>query len=122
MVSIYGKTLRVQKQSGAYLSLELGEVDRAESISFGDNGDQVDSGAQSLHDLNIERLQGVAGRPDEVQASVDTKIDLVLATGLLLLKHVGLVLVVEELNDGHPGVAVVDVVTEAGGVDHSQAN
>jgi hypothetical protein len=32
------------------------------------------------------------------------------------------VLVVEELDDGLPGVAVVDIVTESGSVDDGQSN
>ena len=59
----------------------------------------------------------MAGGADKVQAGVHAEIDLVLAAGLLLLEHVGLMLVVEELDDGHPRVAVVDVVAEARGVD-----
>jgi hypothetical protein len=53
---------------------------------------------------------------------VHAEVDLVLAARLLLLEHIGLMLVVEELDDGHPRVAVVDVVAEAGGVDDSKAN
>jgi hypothetical protein len=64
----------------------------------------------------------VAGRADEVEAGVHAQVNLVLAARLLLLEHVGLMLVVEELDDGHPRVAVVDIVTEARGVDNSQAN
>jgi hypothetical protein len=64
----------------------------------------------------------VAGGADEVEAGVHAEVDLVLAAGLLLLEHIGLMLVVEELDDGHPRVAVVDVVAEAGGVDDSKAN
>jgi hypothetical protein len=64
----------------------------------------------------------VAGRADEIQAGVHTEIDLVLAARLLLLEHVRLVLVVEELDNGHPRVAVVDVVAEARRVNNSQAN
>lgn len=64
----------------------------------------------------------MAGRADEVQAGMDTEINLVLAAGLLLLKHVRLVLVVEELDDGLPRIAVVDIVTEAGGINDSQSN
>lgn len=64
----------------------------------------------------------MASRADEVQAGVNTQVDLVLAAGLLLLKHVRLVLVVEELDDGHPGVAVVNVVTEAGSVNDGQSD
>lgn len=64
----------------------------------------------------------MASGADEVQAGVYTKVDLLLALGLLLLQHVGLVLVVEELNDGLPRIAVVDIVAEAGGVNDSQAD
>lgn len=102
--------------------LELGQVSGAEGIRLGNDGDEVDARAEPLHDLDIQGLQGVAGRADEVQAGVDTEVDLVLAAGLLLLEHVGLVLVVEELDNGHPGVAVVDIVTEARGVNHGQAD
>lgn len=64
----------------------------------------------------------MAGRADEVQAGMNTEINLVLTAGLLLLKHVRLVLVVEELDNGLPRIAVVDIVTEAGGVNDSQSN
>lgn len=39
---------------------------------------------------------------DEIQASVHTEIDLVNSARLLLLKHIGLVLIVKELDDRHP--------------------
>lgn len=64
----------------------------------------------------------MAGRPDKVQAGVDTKIDLIGAARLLFLQHVRLVLVIEELDDGLPRVAVVDIVAEARGVDDSEAD
>ncbi len=60
--------------------------------------------------------------PDEVQAGVDTQVDLIGAAWLLLLQHVRLMLVVQKLNDGLPGVAVVDIVPEPGSVDDSQAD
>lgn len=64
----------------------------------------------------------MAGGADKVQAGVNTEIDLIRAARLLLLQHVRLVLVVEELDDGLPRVAVVDVVTETRGVDNSKAD
>lgn len=108
--------------NNTYALLELCKVSRAESISLGDDRYQVDAGAKALHDLDVERLKGVACWANEVQASVDTQVDLVISAGLLLLQHVGLVLVVEELDDGHPGVPVVDIVAESRGVDNSQAD
>ena len=102
--------------------LELGQVGGAEGVGLGDNGDQVDTRTEPLHDLDVKGLEGVARRANEVQTGVDTEVDLVLTAGLLLLKHVRLVLVVEELNDGHPRVAVVNIVAESGSVDNGQAD
>lgn len=64
----------------------------------------------------------MASWPDEVQAGMDTEVDLVDTAGLLLLQHVRLVLVVEEFDDRHPRVAVVDIVAEARGINDGQAN
>jgi len=105
-----------------YPRLELGEVCWAQCIGLGDNGNQVDTGAEPLHNLNIQGLQGVASGSNEVQAGVDAQIDLIGAAGLLFLQHVGLMLVVQELDDGLPRVTVVHVVPEAWGVDNSEAD
>jgi hypothetical protein len=102
--------------------LELLEVRGAESVCLGDDGNKVNTRAQPLHNLNVEGLKSVTSGANEVQAGVDAEIDLVLTARLLLLKHVGLVLVVEELDNGHPGIAVVDVVTESRCVDNGQAD
>jgi hypothetical protein len=112
----------VEGVGATYPLLELEQVRGAQGVGLGNNGNQVDARAQLLHDLNIERLQGVAGGTDEVQAGVDTEVDLVTAARLLLLEHVRLVLVVEELDDGLPRVAVVHVVAEARGVNDGQAD
>src|SRR2546423_14290969 len=49
------------------------------------------------------------------------KINLVHTSWLLLLQHVGLMLVVKELNNWHPRITVVDIVPKAGRVDNSKA-
>jgi hypothetical protein len=59
---------------------------------------------------------------DEVQASMDTEIDFVNTAGLLLLQHVGLMLIIQEFDDWHPGIAVVDIVSEARCVDYCETN
>jgi hypothetical protein len=105
-----------------YPLLELEQISGAQGVGLGNDGDQVDARAQLLHDLDVERLQGVARGADEVQAGVDAQVDLVGAARLLLLQHVRLVLVVEELDYGLPRVAVVHVVAEAGRVDDRQAD
>ena len=58
--------------------------------------------------------------PNEVQASMDTQVGLLRALGLLLLSHICLMLVVNEVDDGAPRVAVVHVVAKARGVDDSE--
>lgn len=105
-----------------YPSLELGQIGRAQCVGLGDHGNEVDTCAELLHDLDVERLEGVAGGSDEVQAGVHAEIDLIAALRLLLLQHERLVLVVEELDDGLPRVAVVYVVAEAGCVDDGEAD
>ena len=86
----------------AYPLLELGKVGGCEGVSLCDHRDEVDTSAELLHNLNVERLQAVASGANEVQACVHTKIDLLSTARLLLLEHVALVLVVEELNDWLP--------------------
>ena len=105
---------------GADALLEGVEVVAGEGVGLGDDGDEVDAGAEALHDLNVERLEVVAGGPDEVQAGVHPQVRLVRPVRLLLLPHVHLVLVVDEVDDGRPRVAVVDVVAETGRVDDRQ--
>ena len=51
---------------------------------------------------------------------MDTKVTLLAALGMLLVNHVRLMLVVNEVDDGRPRVAVVDIVTETGGVDYGE--
>ena len=86
----------------AYPLLELGKIGGCEGISLCDHRDKVDTSAELLHDLNVERLQAVASRTNEVQACVHTKINLLSAARLLLLEHVALMLVVKEFNDWLP--------------------
>jgi hypothetical protein len=53
---------------------------------------------------------------------MDTQIDLINTAWLLLLQHVRFVLVVQELDDWHPGITVVDIVAEARSIDDSEAD
>ena len=59
---------------------------------------------------------------NKVQACVHTEINLVNTARLLLLKHIRLMLIIEELDYGHPRVTVVDIVAESGSVNNSQAH
>ena len=59
---------------------------------------------------------------DEVQACVDTEINLVHTARLLLLQHIRLMLVVQEFDDWHPGIAVVDIVSKARRINDGQTD
>ena len=62
----------------------------------------------------------VTGWTDKVEASMHSEVRLVGPQGLLLLSHIRLMLVIDEVNDGGPRVAVVDIVTKAGSVNNRQ--
>lgn len=64
----------------------------------------------------------MSSRADKIEAGVDTEIDLLCAARLLLLQHIRLMLVVEKLDNWLPGVAVVDIVAEAGCVNDGQTD
>lgn len=57
---------------------------------------------------------------NEIQASMNTKIDFFLTLGLLLLAHVSFMLVVDKVNYWHPGVAVVHIVAETRGINDGE--
>lgn len=59
----------------------------------------------------------VTGGADKIEASVNAEVRFVGPQRLLLLSHVCLMLVVNEVDDGGPRVAVVDVVAKARGVN-----
>lgn len=108
--------------TATYAVLELGKVSWGERVSLGDDWDQVDAGAEALHDLNVKRLQSVASWADEVETGVDSQINLLCSPWLLLLEHVALMLVIQELNDWLPAVSVVHVVSKARGINDGQAD
>ena len=82
-----------------YSLLEASEVCRAQSISFRYHRNQVDSRAQSLHNFNVQRLEGMACRSDEIEAGMNSEIYLVNPARLLLLQHVRFVLIVKKFDD-----------------------
>jgi hypothetical protein len=101
--------------------LESGEVSWAQSVSLGDDRNEIDTGAETLHDLNIKRLESMPGGSYEVKAGVNTEVNLVDSAGLLLLKHIRLMLIIEELNNWHPRVPIVHIIAKSGCVDDGQA-
>ena len=51
---------------------------------------------------------------------MDPEVGLLLTLGLLFLSHIGLVLVIDEIDDWRPRVTVVDIVAKSGGVNDTE--
>ena len=49
--------MKIWAENGQYPVLEKREIVLGESIGLGDDWDQVDSCAEALHDLNVQRLK-----------------------------------------------------------------
>jgi len=71
-----------------------------------------------LHHLNVDGLQGVASGLDEVNNGVDAVVDNVHAVDLVLSIQVGVEALLNVLDNGVPGLIVVDEVAKAGCVDY----
>lgn len=121
--------------------LELLALLKSERVGLGDDGNNVDGLAQLLENDDIDGLQAVARRRDEVKAAVDTGIldvadwrsvkvrrtcrqtgkSLPLTLSSQFLPEVGRVLVLDVLDNGVPAAVVVDKVAIAGSVNNVQA-
>jgi hypothetical protein len=64
----------------------------------------------------------VSSWSDEVQACMYPEINLIHTARLLLLQHIRLMLVVQEFDNWHPRIAVVDIVSEARRVNYGQTD
>ena len=62
----------------------------------------------------------VASRSDEVQTSMNSQVALLCSLRLLLLTHVGLMLIIDKVDNGQPRITVVDIVTKSRRVNHSE--
>jgi len=95
---------------------------QSQGVGLCNDGDNVDNLAQLLQDDDIDGLESVTSRLDEVQAAVDASIlDVAVALGGELLAQVGRVLVLDVLDDRVPASVVVDQVAVSGSVDNVQA-
>ncbi len=112
-----------KKASGvqAYSGLEGGNLLIGEGVSLGNDGNQVDLGVQALHDLDVQRLQRVAGGLDEEDAGVDAVVNDVHAVDLVLSIEVGIETLLNVIDNGSPRLVIVDKVAKARGIDDGQA-
>ena len=73
---------------------------------------------QPAHNLYIKRLERVACRLDEVDASVYTVVNNVHPVELVLSIKIGVEALLDVLNNRSPRVIVVNEVAKAGCVNH----
>ena len=94
----------------------------SQAIRFRNDRHHVHGLAQLFQHHNVDRLERVPSRADEVQAAVDAGVlDVPLPLRRELLAQVRTVLVLDVLDDGVPAAVVVHEVAVAGRVDDVQA-
>ena len=112
----------VERKLLLYAVLEHLPLLQSQAITLGNDRHHVHRLAQLLQHHNVNRLQGMAGRADEVETAVDARVlNVPLTLRGQLLAQVGAVLVLDVLDDGVPAAVIVDQVAVAGGVDDVQA-
>eukprot|EP00123_Amoebidium_parasiticum_P009036 comp19181_c0_seq1/m.21886 comp19181_c0_seq1/g.21886 ORF comp19181_c0_seq1/g.21886 comp19181_c0_seq1/m.21886 type:complete len:367 (+) comp19181_c0_seq1:266-1366(+) len=87
------------------------------------DGHDICNFPNSLHALHINGFKTVAGGGDEIQNHVHSCVcNVMLAFWAELLIEIRLVLVLDILDNRHPRICVVDLVTESRGINNSQFN
>lgn len=95
---------------------------QGETIGLGNDRHDIDRLTQLLQHDNVDWLESVTSRANEVQAAVDAGIlDVSLTLSRQLFPQVCAVLVLDVLDNGVPAAVVVDKVAIAGSVDNVQA-
>lgn len=103
-----------------YSGLKVGDLLIREGIRLGNDGNQVDLGMKTTHDLDVQGLQRVSSRLDEEDTGVDAVVHDIHAVDLVLSVEIGIKTLLDVVNDGAPRLIVVDEVTEAGRIDNSE--
>jgi len=104
-----------------YSRFEASDLFVGQSIGLGNDRNQIDLGMQTAHDLNIQGFQGVASGLDEKHASMNTVVNNVHAVDFVFGVEVRIVTLLDVVDDGPPRLIVVHEISEAGGINHSQA-
>lgn len=92
---------------------------QSETISLGDDGNDVDGLAELLENDNINWLEGVARGLDEEQAAVDSGVcNVAVALCSEFLAQIGRVLVLDVFDNWVPAAVVVHKVAVTRGVDN----
>ena len=91
-----------------------------QGIRLGDDGDQVDLGVKALHNLNIQRLEGVTSGLDEEHTSVNAVVDNVHPVNLILRIKISVESLLNVVHNRAPRLVVVNEIAETRCVDNSQ--
>ena len=95
---------------------------QGQTIRLRDDWDHIHGLAQLLQHDNINRLQRMSGRRNEVQAAMNAGIlNIPLTLGCEFFAQVGGVLILDIFDDGIPAAVVVDEVAVTRGVDDVEA-
>ena len=115
----WNKSCWVSVSALATTGIKLTRVPRRFMISIS-RGLSLKRGWSSLlSHVEKENLR-VTRWANKVEAGVNTKVNLFATLGLLLLSHVRFVLIVDELDNGHPRIPVVNVVSKPRRVNDGQ--
>ena len=104
-----------------YSLLERRHFIVGQRICLGDDGNQIDLGVKATHDLDVEWLQRVASRLDEVHASMNSVIHDVHSVDFVLSFQVGIESLFDVLHNWSPRVVIVDEVSKAWRINDGQA-
>jgi hypothetical protein len=107
-------------QTQTHPLLELNNLLICQGICLGNNRNQVDLGMEPPHNLDIQRLQGVAGWLDKVHAGMNSVVDDVHAIDLVLGVQVGIKALLNVIDNWAPRLVIVDKVAKAGCVNDGQ--
>ena len=101
--------------------LEHGNLLVSQSVSLGNDWDEIDFCMKTPHDFNVKRLQRVSSRLDEIYTGMDSVVDNVHAVDLVLSLKVSIEPLFDVLDNGSPRIVIVDKVTETRGVNDCQS-
>jgi hypothetical protein len=104
-----------------YSGLEVRDFLISKSVGLSNDGDKVDFGVEASHDFNIQRLERVAGGLDEKHACVDAVVHDVHTVDLVLGIEVGIVPLLDVVNNWSPGLVIVHKVAKTRSVNHGQS-
>ena len=105
----------------AHPHFESGDLFICKGIRLGNYRDQIDLGMEATHHLNVQWLQGMTSRLDEVDARVNPIIDDVHTVDLVLSVEIGIKTLLDVLYDWLPRIVVVDKITKAGSVNDCES-